>query len=166
MLVSEYCKYALSRAWYYYPDALPPEAISDEQRETNGYVDPKLSFPLEDLYPDGQQAGQVGQEVYGAGAAFIFASRAFHNVEGAPFRLFCDYPVRGIERTGDRALTITLDGAEACVANLRFVRLKRRKLTKTAVTTAGGDTLRPHTTSDDRIDYHVTANGRLVITWE
>ena len=25
MLISEYCKYALDRAWYYYPDALPAE---------------------------------------------------------------------------------------------------------------------------------------------
>ena len=24
MIVSEYCKYALDRAWFYYPDALPP----------------------------------------------------------------------------------------------------------------------------------------------
>ncbi|RYY14651.1 MAG: hypothetical protein EON55_07990, partial [Alphaproteobacteria bacterium] len=63
MLVSEYCKYALSRAWYYYPDALPADVIADEQRESNGHVDGKLSFPLEDLYPDGQCAGQVGQEV-------------------------------------------------------------------------------------------------------
>ncbi|WP_076744582.1 hypothetical protein [Sphingomonas jeddahensis] len=166
MLLSEYCKYALSRAWYYYPDALPPEAIADKQRKPNGYIDPKLSFPVEDLYPDGQQAGQVGQEVYGAGAAFIFATRAFHHVEGAPFRLFCDYLVRSVERTGDRALTITLDGGETCVANLRFVRLKRRKLTKTTVMTAGGDTLRAHAVSEDRIDYHVPADGRLVITWE
>lgn len=90
MLIAEYCKYVLSRAWYYYPDALPAEVVSDKQREPNGHIDAALSFPLEDLYPDGQQAGQVGQEVYGAGAAFIFCTRAFHNVEGAPFRLFCD----------------------------------------------------------------------------
>ncbi|MGF7151962.1 hypothetical protein FHS96_005630 [Sphingomonas zeicaulis] len=166
MLVSEYCKYALSRAWFYYPDALPPEAISQKQRETNGHIDSELSFPLEDLYPDGQPAGQVGQEVYGAGAAFIFASRAFHHVEGAPFRVYCDYLVRGIERTGDRALTITLHGGEACTANLRLVRLKRRKLTKSTVTTAEGDMVRPHETSDDRIDYHVPADGRVIVSWE
>jgi len=166
MLVGEYCKYALSRAWYYYPDALPPEAISEKQRESNGHVDAKLSFPLEDLYPDGQPAGQVGQEVYGVGAAFIFASRSFHHVHGAPFRLYCDYLVRGIERTGDRALTVSLDGGETCTANLRLVRVKRRKLTKSTVTAADGDVLRPHETSDDRIDYRVPANGRLVVSWE
>jgi hypothetical protein len=102
MLIAEYCKYALDGAWYYYPDALPPEIISPRQRETNGHVDRKLCFPLEDLYPDGQLAGQVGQEVYGAGAAFVLATRAFHHVESAAFRLYCDHFVRARERTGKR----------------------------------------------------------------
>ena len=166
MLIGEYCKYALHRAYYYYPDALPPEAVSPKQRETNGYVDRKLSFPLEDLYPDGQLAGQVGQEVYGAGAAFIFATRAFHPVEDAPFRLYCDLFVRSMERTGDRSLTLTLDGGETCTAGLSVVRLKRHTLTRTRVTTVDGDVLRPHTSSDDRVDYRVPANGRLVLTWD
>ncbi|MEN2786770.1 hypothetical protein ACFOKI_01275 [Sphingomonas qilianensis] len=166
MLISEYCRYALHRAWFFYPDALPPEAVSPEQRESNGHIDRKLCFPLEDLYVDGQQAGQVGQEVYGAGAAFIFATRAFHPVEGAPFQLYCDHFVRSMERTGDRALTLTLDGGDTCTAGLSIVRLKRRKLTKLRLITAGGDALRPHSSSDDRFDYHVPASGRLILTWE
>jgi hypothetical protein len=166
MLISEYCKYALDRAWYYYPDALPAKAIADEQRENNGHVDRKLSFPLEDLYPDGQPAGQVGQEIYGAGAAMIFASRAFHHVEDAPFLIYCDHFVRAIERTGERTVTLTLDGGETCSARLSFVRQKRRKLTATRVATADGDVLRPQHASDDRIDYRVPANGRLLLNWE
>jgi len=166
MLIAEYCKYALDRAWFYYPDALPSEAISSKQRDSNGHVDRKLCFPLEDLYPDGQQAGQVGQEIYGAGAAFIFATRAFHPIEGAPFQVYCDHFVRAMERTGEHALTITLDGGETCVAGLSLVRLKRRKLTRTRLTSIGGDAVRPHATSANRIDYHVPANGRLVLTWE
>jgi hypothetical protein len=166
MLIAEYCKYALDRAWYYYPDALPPEAISPEQRETNGHVDRKLSFPLEDLYADGQLAGQVGQEIYGAGAAFIYATRAFHHVEGASFRLYCDHFVRARERTGDQALTITLDGGETCTAGLSLVRVKRRKLTTAKLIVVGGDVLRPHSVSADRVDYRVPANGRFVLTWE
>lgn len=166
MLIAEYCKYALSRAWYYYPDALPDEAISRKQRDTNGHIDRTLSFPLEDLYPDGQQAGQVGQEVYGAGAAFIFASRAFHRIEGTPFLLHCNHFVRASERSGDRSLSITLDGGETCTAALSLVRQKRRKLPRPKVMTAGGDVIRPHASSADRIDYHVPASGRLVLTWE
>jgi hypothetical protein len=165
-LIAEYCKYALSRAWFYYPDVLPPEVLSPKQRETNGHIDRKLSFPVEDLYADGQQAGQVGQEIYGAGAAFIFATRAFHKVEGAPFQLYCDHFVRAMERTGDRSLTITLDGGETCTAGLSLVRLKRKRLGRTRVTTIGGDVLRAHNTSNDRIDYRVPANGRLVLTWD
>ena len=43
---------------------------------------------------------------------FIFATRAFHEVNGAPFRLYCDHFIGMIERTGDGALTITLHGGE------------------------------------------------------
>jgi hypothetical protein len=166
MLVAEYCKYALDRAWYYYPDALPPEAISPKQRESNGHVDRKLSFPLEDLYADGQPAGQVGQEIYGSGAAFMFATRAFHRVENAPFFLYCDHFMRASERTGDRALTITLDGGETCTAGLSLVRRKRHKLGKVRLITVGGDVLRPQAISADRVDFRVPANGRVVLTWE
>jgi len=166
MLIAEYCKYALYRAWFYYPDALPPEAISPKQRETNGHVDRKLSFPLEDLYADGQLAGQVGQEIYGAGAAFIFATRSSHRVDGAPFRLYCDHFVRTRERTGDRALTLTLDGGDMCIAGLSLVREKRRKLPKVRLVTVDGDALRPHASSADRIDFRIPANGRVVLTWE
>jgi hypothetical protein len=165
MLIAEYCKYALDRAWYYYPDALPREAISEKQRESNGHVDRKLSFPLEDLYADGRPAGQVGQEIYGAGAALIFATRAFHKVEGAPFLLYCDHFVRAMERTGDRTLSITLDGGETCTASLSLVRAKRRKLGKSRLTTIGGDALRPAASTPDRIDYHPPANGRLILSW-
>jgi hypothetical protein len=165
MLISEYCKYTLHRAWFYYPDVLPKEDIA-EGKHQSGVINPKLSFPLEDLYPDGQPAGQVGQEIYGSGSAFVFATRAFHNVENAPFRLYCDHFVRASERTGERALRISLDGGDTCVANVRLVRLPRRKLTKASVLTPGGDAIRPRFMSDDRIDFQVPANGRFILTWE
>src|SRR5690606_9218726 len=49
MLISEFCKFALHRAWYYYPDQLPREAIQDGDHQS-GVVNRELSFPLEDLY--------------------------------------------------------------------------------------------------------------------
>lgn len=167
LLIAEYCRYALDRAWSYYPDALPPEAISDEQRENNGHIDPSLSFPLEDLYADGQPAGQVGQEIYGAGAAMIFATRAFHPVQGAPFRLFCDHFVRAAERTDPARIILTVDGGETGKAWIALVRLKRRRLpSTTVVTTLAGERFEPLGISDDRIDYYVPANGTVIITWE
>jgi hypothetical protein len=165
MLVSEYCKYALDRAWFYYPDALPREIIHTGEHQS-GTINPDLSFPLEDLYGDGQSPGQIGQEIYGCGGAFVFATRSHHHVEGAPFRLFCDLFIRAQQRTGERALSVQLDGGETCTANVSLVRLKRKKLPKVRITTAGGDALRPHKITDDRIDFHVPAHGRFVLTWE
>jgi hypothetical protein len=166
LLVSEFCKYVLDRAWFYYPDALPKDAISEKQRESNGYVDRELSFPLEDLYPDGQPAGQVGQEIYGAGAAFILATRAVHELEGAPFRVFCNQFVRSFERTGDKSLTITLNGGDGCSAQMSLLRKEGGKVPAAKITTAGGDVPRPHTTCQDRIDFYVPATGSVTLLWE
>jgi hypothetical protein len=165
MLISEFCRYALDRAWFYYPDALPKEIIQRGDHQS-GTIDDSLSFPLEDLYGDGQAPGQIGQEIYGSGAAFVFASRAFHEIEGAPFRLFCDHFVRSMERTGERALSIQLHGGETCMAALRLIRLKRRKLTRVTIATADGDAVRPHESSPDRVDFHVPADGRVILSWE
>jgi hypothetical protein len=164
MLISEYCKYALDRAWFYYPDALNKDALASDIR--NGHIDRTLSFPLEDLYVDGQLAGQVGQEIYGAGAALVFASRTFHRFENAPFQLFCDHFIMASERTGDRALSIRLDGGETCVARLMFIRSGKAKFPVVTVQTAGGDEVRPRSQMDRLIEYHVPASGRLVIRWE
>ena len=164
MLVSEYCKYALDRAWYYYPDALPEDVLADKQR--NGHIARNLSFPLEDLYADGQPAGQVGQEIYGAGAAMVFATRSFHDIEGVPFRLFCNHFVRATERPGPFSICIHLDGGETCRALLSVIRLGRRKLITPKVTTMEGDGLRATHADDDRIDFDVPANGRVVLSWE
>jgi len=163
MLISEYCKYALDRAWFFYPDALPADALADEQR--NGHIDRTLSFPIEDLYVDGQPAGQVGQEIYGAGAAMIFASRSYHNIDDAPFRLFCDHFIMASERTGDEALSLKLDGGETCIASLSLLRLPRRTLPKFKLITAGGDILRPRMRKKDRVEYRLPANGRVILSW-
>jgi hypothetical protein len=163
MLISQYCRYALDRAWYYYPDVLPRKALAQESR--NGEIDRDLSFPLEDLYVDGQPAGQVGQEIYGAGAALAFAARSFHPVPDSPFRLFCDHFIMASERTGERAVSILLDGGETCSALLCLARVGTEDLPGFLVQTAGGDRLRPVKRTDERVDFHVPANGRLIIGW-
>jgi hypothetical protein len=75
-LVREYCRYAIDRSWFYYPDQLPAEIVAEKHEA--GIIRLDLSFPLEDLYPDGQKAGQVGQEIYGSGLAFVFTARRFN----------------------------------------------------------------------------------------
>lgn len=116
LLVNEFCRHALDRAWYYYPDTIPPEALASDIR--NGHIDPELNFPLEDLYSNGQKAGQVGQEIYGSGAAMIYATRALHRIEDAPFLLFCDSFVRAIHRLDRLTLNLRIDGPETTKVRL------------------------------------------------
>lgn len=165
LLLTEYCRYALDRAWFYYPDALPEEALSPEQRPTNGHIDRQLSFPVEDLYIDGQQAGQVGQEIYGVGAAFVFASRCFHHVRDAPFRIFCDHFLLSSERPAERTLSAQLLGCEGREANLSMIRTGRASLPRFTVSTADGDRVRAHAHAANRVDFRVPANSRISLTW-
>ena len=164
LLVSEYCKYAIDRAWYYYPDALPAEVLAKDDIR-NGHIDATLSFPVEDLYVDGQLAGQVGQEIYGAGAAFVFATRSFHNVSGAPFRIFCDnFPVTS-ERTSKRSLTFGLEGGHGREAAFSLVRIGKAALPKFTLTSAKGIPLSPRHIAEERVDFSIPANGQISLRW-
>jgi hypothetical protein len=163
LLLSEYCRYALDRGWYYYPDALPEDAIETDNVR-NSYIDRNLSFPVEDLYVDGQKAGQVGQEIYGAGAAFVFASRAFHSVADAPFRIFCDHFLLASDRPAEKSLSFQLGGGEGCTARLCLVRTGRAKLPDFTVTTMDGDRVRGREV-DGRVEFHVPADGRITVAW-
>jgi hypothetical protein len=163
MLITEYCRFALHRAWFYYPDALPEEALATELR--NGEIDRDLSFPVEDLYPDGQPAGQVGQEIYGAGAAMVFATRAFHRVEGAPFMIFCDHFLRAFARVDRNMVSFRLDGEEAALAEFRLVRTGRKALPPVTLRTVAGRTLKPKEEAADPLCFQIPGNSVVVLSW-
>lgn len=162
LLIDEYCRYALDRAWFYFPDALPPEAIAENPR--NGRIDRELSFPVEDLYVDGQQAGQVGQEIYGGGAAFIFATQAFHKLEGAPFELFCDSFVFGWERPTTRSASLTLGGSSANEAMIVLLPDKGRRMSAISLTLADGRK-RKGKRQDGKLAFTVPADASLTLSW-
>ncbi len=163
LMVSDYCRFALDRAWFYYPDTLPAEMLSDNPR--NGHIDRKLSFPLEDLYVGGDKAGQVGQEIYGAGAAFVYASRSFHHVEDAPFDMFCNLFVLASDRTSERSLSFQLGGDPSGIADLSLLRSGTGPLPRVKVTTEPGGTVKGRKVGTDRIDYVVPANARVQLHW-
>jgi hypothetical protein len=161
LLLADYCKYTLDRAWFYYPDALPKEALAEKQR--NGHIACDLSFPLEDLYVDGQPAGQVGQEIYGAGAAMVFATRSFHLLEGAPFLLFCDHFLLAIDRPSDRALIMHLAGEHGCEALLALCPLGRKRLPAVRVS-QGGSAVRARRAGSRR-EYTCESGSTVELTW-
>jgi hypothetical protein len=127
LLLCEFCKYAIDRAWYYYPGHLPQEMI--EQHPKNGHINRELAIPLEDIYEGWETAGKVGQEVYGAGAPFAFATRHCHRIEGVDFRVHCDYPVQNfvIKRRKSRRISkagsvhFQIAGDRRCRSHVRIV---------------------------------------------
>lgn len=166
LLLSEYCRHALDRAWFYYPDALPEEGIA--QRDIrNGYIKRGLNFPVEDLYPDGQPAGQVGQEIYGCGAAMIYTSRTFRRIEGAPFLLWCDVFVRAMHQIDAQTLSLRIDGPAGSTARLALVPLGGGLPASLSprLATSDGRAL-PFHMQDGRLEAQVPADAALLLAWE
>jgi len=162
MLCAEFRKYSLDRGWYFYPDALPDDALAKDDIR-NGHIDRKLSFPLEDLYGDGQPAGQVGQEIYGCGGAFVFVARAFHQPAGAPFVIFTDYPCV-ITSTQERQLVVRLHGPQGFTGRVRLDKAGRRAMPRIIV--RDGEAALPAARRDaGSRDYRAAANASLTLSW-
>ncbi|MGZ3233166.1 MAG: hypothetical protein ACXU7O_00530 [Croceibacterium sp.] len=162
LLVDEYCRFALDRAWFYFPDTLPSEAVAESPR--NGRIDRALSFPIEDLYVDGQQAGQVGQEIYGGGAAFIFATQSFHKLDGAPFELFRDSLVFGWERPTPRTALLTLGGSPAAEAALVLLANGKGRMGTVSLFLADGRR-RKGRRDGGQLVFSVPADASLTLSW-
>ncbi len=104
MLLCEYCRYLIDRAWYHYPSEIPEDILAENPQ--SGHLNRHLSIPLEDIYDGWGKAGQVGQEVYGAAAPYIFSTRHCHYVPDLNFLIHCNYPVRDFsyEKVGSRKI--------------------------------------------------------------
>jgi hypothetical protein len=138
----------------------PPEALAEKPR--NGSIDRELSFPVEDIYIRCQPAGQGGQEIYGAGAAFIFASRSFHRLEGAPFDLFCDSFVFAWDRPTARFALLTLAGSPQAEAMLALTPLDGRR--EPVLNFADGRQCKGRQ-QDGALFFRVPADASLRLTW-
>lgn len=107
-LMSEYCRYTMTRAWSYFPAHLPNDAVADQIR--NGHIARDLALPLEDLYPHGKPAGTVGQEVYGSGAAFEFVAKSFYRLGQSGWTLVSEFPLL-LRKTGHANLEAQIVGS-------------------------------------------------------
>lgn len=95
----------------------------------------------------------------------MFATRAFHEVVGAPFRIFCDhFPVTS-ERTSERSLKLGLDGGHGRQAVFDLVRLEADRMPKFRLRTIAGETLRPFRRSSDLVEYRIPASGEISLQW-
>lgn len=164
LLLAEYRRFAFDRSWAYYPDALPEEAVAKDNIR-NGHIDRNLSFPLEDLYGDGQAAGQVGQEIYGCGGAFIIAARGFYQ-RNIPFRIFSDYPYS--LTLNNNSAQITLKGPADYPATVHLLTKEKTTLPKFTVSHVGPETtrLRARKGIDGGQMYKVPAEAVIQVSWE
>jgi hypothetical protein len=124
ILCTEFIRYLVERAPYYYPPMLPKEMISEEVK--TGEVDPDLWIALEDIQDGNIQSGTVGQEVYGAGNAFGILPRHFIRIEQEDFLVFTDYPFGSLKQ-GKQSLSFCLQGSEVFTCRLRIVPVNETK---------------------------------------
>jgi hypothetical protein len=162
LLLSEYWRYALDVLWSFYPDTLPREALADTVR--NGHIDRSLSFPLEDIYGDGQKAGQVGQEIYGAGAAFAVASRAFAECPGTPYRVFSEYPMKTKCESGQ--LQIRVFGPPGSSLRIRLLPKDKAEHLTLVLAKEDGETLTPADETPDFTEFRVASDSTYRARWE
>ena len=155
LLLAEYCRYAIFRTWHYLPETIPAEMIAEKQR--NGKIDRKLPFPLEDVYVDGQPAGQVGQEVYGAGTTFAIVTHSYLIVEGAPLIVYCDYPIQGMQEA-DREATFRVVGSPDASCRLSVLPWGRKQLPEF-------ECFANYESLGSGPDFEVPGNSRVYIRW-
>jgi hypothetical protein len=163
LLVTEFCRYALTRGWYFYPSELPEEVLATEIR--NGHIDRALAFPLEDLYADGQPAGQVGQEIYGCGMAPTFATRAFHRLGDAPFLFYCEYPIASIKAANRGAATFRVWGAPGFTCQAR-VMPQGKGATAPPVLEVAGEAVAGRATPEGHTEFSLPAGAEVTVRWE
>ncbi|MBW8882174.1 MAG: hypothetical protein JF615_12365, partial [Asticcacaulis sp.] len=156
LLMSEYRRYALDVLWSFYPDSLPAEGLARKIR--NGHIDRALSFPLEDIYGDGSEAGQVGQEVYGAGSAFVVAARAYHDCGDAPFRLFADYFVTVDARNHEMRLQIK--GPRGMDGRIRLIAKQGD-----AAPSVWIEGVKPQETGPGFVEYRLASDALVTVVW-
>lgn len=107
------------------PSQLPAEMIAEEPR--TGFLNPKLWIPFEDLHDNLDKAGQVGQEVYGAGLAFGLLTRHYFRTLDNGFLIYTNYPLQTMS-FADGFLTLSGSGDQRLDCALRIVPVKRKPL--------------------------------------
>lgn len=166
LLVTEYCRHALDRAWYFYPANLPAEILSKEVR--NGHIDRTLALPLEDLYASRDAPGKVGQEIYGAGMAFTLVVRSHHHDKRLPFTLYCDYPMREMKHEKNRVTFRTWgEPGQRCRCRLLALETKPVPDVDVSIAPASKATAKKQPQSKVAIDgsFEVPGGATVTLAW-
>jgi hypothetical protein len=164
LLVTEYIRYVVDRAVYYYPPMLPKEML--EEKPKVGEVDPNLWVALEDLHDGWEKSGQVGQEVYGAGNAFGILPRHYMQVPDGEFMVFVDYPTMNFAAKKSKPVTFQLAGDSRMTSRMMMVTTGHKKLPEFTVTIDGQkEPLQGKEVKGGHIEYFVKGDQKVKIDW-
>ncbi|RZL14588.1 MAG: hypothetical protein EOO89_15905, partial [Pedobacter sp.] len=164
LLITEYIRYLVDRAVYYYPAMLPKEML--EEKTKTGEVDPNLWIALEDLHDGWEKSGAVGQEVYGAGNAFGILPRHYFKIPGDEFMLYVDYPVANFKTRG-RSASFKILGNELIQCRMVMVKVGDKKLPEITVSDKGSDkVLKGKALKPGNIEYRVGGGREIKLLWK
>src|ERR1700733_5987679 len=168
LLLAEYQRHSLDRGWYYFPDALPADLIAEKPR--NGEVARELSIPIEDLQDGWKPSGEVGQEIYGSGIAFVYTTRHYARIPEIGCLAFCDYPVYDFRPDAKSGRASLRAGGDArCSGELRIIpQDPNMEPLDVTVTTRAGDVtvpLRGSHTAEGHAAFSVRGGQSVEIAW-
>jgi hypothetical protein len=166
ILIPEFIRHLLYKASFYYPPNLPGEVLVDKPK--TGEIDPKLWIPIEDIYDGWEKAGQVGQEVYGAGLPFGIVPRQYWRVPNEKFMIYIDYPIKDFSaREGETSFQVLGDRRLFC--RMRIIPTSRAALPDFQVMTGQGESAEPlqaRLTEEGHLEFSIFGDRKVSVQWD
>jgi hypothetical protein len=166
ILASEFIRNLLYKGSFYYPPNLPEEVLTAEPK--TGEIDPKLWIPLEDIHDGWEKAGQVGQEVYGAGMPFGIVPRNYWRVPNEDFMIYIEYPIQDFSAEEKGKATFHVIGDPRLSCRMRIIPNGRKLLPEFEVQTqlqGHRERLKGRETEEGHIEYEVFGDHMVTVTW-
>ena len=167
ILIAEFVRNMTYKASFYYPPNLPKEAMAEKPK--TGELDPKLWIPLEDIYDGWEKAGQVGQEVYGAGMPFAVVTRQYWRVPDEKFMIHVDYPIKSFSTVHEGKAMFRVLGDARLSCRLRIMPTGRAELPTFEVITEREEekeTLQGQETEEGHLEFEVFGDRNVIVQWE
>jgi hypothetical protein len=120
------------------------------------------------MYDGWEPAGQVGQEVYGAGMPFAIIPRQYWRIPDEKFMIFVDYPVQDFSSLEKGEAMFRLLGDRRLSCRMRIIPTGRAGLPAFKVTTEreeSSETVRGRETSEGHIEYELFGDRTVIVQW-
>jgi hypothetical protein len=166
ILIPEFIRVLMFKGGFYYPPILPEEMITQEPK--TGEINKKLWIPLEDIHDGREQAGQVGQEIYGAGLPFGLVPRHYHRLEDDGFMIYLDYPTMNYRQEEDGRISFHVFGDPRLRCRMRILPTGRKSLPEVeAEANHDGNRipLKRRTTDEGHFEYEVFGDHTVHLKW-